>query len=312
MAWLNESQGPGVATWTDDVPANTGSGKTTEDVDFSSAQDIFEQYKSARQEEWDWNAQQADLNRQFQEDQNALAMEYNSAEAQKNREWQEMMSSTSIQRQVADMKAAGINPVLAAKYMGASSGSGSSASISGQSGSMAASGTTSGQLLSLIGNLIQQNTSITSALIGKDATLGAAKITQDTQLSVEEMKEEFEKYIKRNFPSNQTEALFSIVYNIRDDLLKTFSGSDMSDNMVKDFWNLAYTLQMKFDNNELYNCLSNLQHLLTNYAPDVISKFMNQALSLLNDAENLNSKLEEYKGKFSEWIKDFFNKEGKG
>lgn len=60
---------------------------------------------------------------------NALAIE----EAQKNRDWQEQMSNTSHQREVADLKAAGLNPVLSATG-GATTPSGSQASISDASG----------------------------------------------------------------------------------------------------------------------------------------------------------------------------------
>lgn len=61
------------------------------------------------------------------------AKEYNSAEAQKNRDWQTTMSNTAYQRQVNDLKAAGLNPILAAfSGGGASTPSGGYGTVSGQ------------------------------------------------------------------------------------------------------------------------------------------------------------------------------------
>lgn len=51
-------------------------------------------------------------------------------EARKNREWQERMSSTAHQREVLDMKMAGINPIMSARGGGASTPPGAMADFS--------------------------------------------------------------------------------------------------------------------------------------------------------------------------------------
>ena len=61
------------------------------------------------------------------------AMNFNSTEAMKNREWQEHMSNTAYQGAVADMKEAGLNPILAFQNGGASTPGGSAGTISGAS-----------------------------------------------------------------------------------------------------------------------------------------------------------------------------------
>lgn len=70
----------------------------------------------------------AEKQMQYQTQSAQKAMEFNAAEAQKNREWQEMMSNTQYQRAMADMKKAGLNPILAYSQGGAGVPSGATAS----------------------------------------------------------------------------------------------------------------------------------------------------------------------------------------
>ena len=66
-----------------------------------------------------------------QEDQAQLNRDFNSAEAAKTREWQEGMRKTQYQTAVSDLKAAGLNPMLAYTQGGAGTPSGATAANSG-------------------------------------------------------------------------------------------------------------------------------------------------------------------------------------
>lgn len=63
----------------------------------------------------------------FQQQSAERAMEFNALEAEKQRQWEADMSSTAHQREVRDLIAAGLNPILSAHTQGASTPSGAAA-----------------------------------------------------------------------------------------------------------------------------------------------------------------------------------------
>lgn len=122
------------------------------------------------------SAQEAANLRSWQERMYQTQMDFNAQEAAKNRNWQQYMSNTSHQREIADLKAAGLNPILSAYGgNGASVTSGATASASMPSGAKGDVDTSSNSaIVSLLGSWLNSVTSLENARVSAESNQAVA------------------------------------------------------------------------------------------------------------------------------------------
>lgn len=120
----------------------------------------------------------ADLANKISQESSARQYEFNSQEAQKLRDWQERMSNTAHQREVKDLIAAGLNPVLSIQGgNGSTTPSGASASGGSYQGQKADVDSTTQALAQIVGTMLNNDTQKDIAQISANAMVQGAQLS---------------------------------------------------------------------------------------------------------------------------------------
>lgn len=152
-----------------------------------------------------FNANEAQKQRDFEYSLFHQGNQFNAAEAAKNRDWQQVMSNTAHRREVDDLIAAGLNPILSA---------------SGGNGASVTSGATASSLSAPTGHAASADTSanaaiaqITGSLFNYMSNLDAMKTSAESSQRIAAIQAETQRYMADQSAESSRYASSASMYN---------------------------------------------------------------------------------------------------